>query len=129
MTEVTRLKRRLEDEFDAVRKRLLPPGRRAARRKRLGSTSASASMRSFRLMSPTSQGGTCQARRRRVPRAHLGDMAPSLGRRVASAWLIRRFIDPDAKFAGSPSPRTARSRRSASTSMARPPRRSAIVSP
>ena len=99
MTELARLKRRLEKEFDALRSSDFFPSE--------ASTEAEAAWVDFSkrldaLLSPDEPHET----RGKVPKL---DAAAYRGRtwatrrrlwvdRVASAWLIRRFIDPDAKF-------------------------------
>ena len=88
----------LQREIDAFMRSTSSRRRRASRPKRPGPTSSSASMACSR---PTSR-----TRLRRIPRL---DPAEYRGRtwatrrrlwvdRVASAWLIRRFIDPEARF-------------------------------
>ena len=99
MTELTRLKRRLEKEFDAVRASDFFPSE--------ASVEAEAAWldlgkRIDALLSPDEPHETAG----KVPKL---DAAAYRGRtwatrrrlwvdRVASAWLIRRFIDPDARF-------------------------------
>ena len=99
MTELTRLKRRMEKEFEALRANDFFPSE--------ASSEAEAAWLDFSkridaLLSPDEPHET----RGRVPKL---DPAAYQGRtwatrrrlwvdRVASAWLIRRFIDPDAKF-------------------------------
>jgi hypothetical protein len=99
MTELTRLKRRLEKEFDALRASDFFPSE--------ASVEAEAAWIDFgkridAVLSPDEPHETAG----QVPRLDAGKYR---GRtwatrrrlwvdRVASAWLIRRFIDPDAKF-------------------------------
>ena len=98
MTELTRLKRRLEKEFEALRQATSSRPRRASRRKQRGSTSASASTPSSRPTSRTRQRAACRDSTWPVPRPTWATRRRLWVDWVASAWLIRRFIDPDAKL-------------------------------
>ena len=99
MTELTRLKRRLQKEFDALRATDFFPAEASAEAE---AAWVEFSKRIDALLSPDEP----HESRGNVPRL---DAAAYRGRtwatrrrlwvdRVASAWLIRRFIDPDAKF-------------------------------
>jgi len=99
MTELTRLKRRLEKEFDALRAIDFFPSDASAEAKVAW---VDFSKRIDALLSPDEPHETAG----QVPRL---DNSKYRGRtwvtrrrlwvdRVASAWLIRRFIDPEAKF-------------------------------
>lgn len=99
MTELTRLKKRLEKEFDALRAIDFFPSDASVEAE---AAWADFSKRIDALLSPDEPHETAG----KVPRL---DAAAYRGRtwatrrrlwvdRVASAWLIRRFIDPDARF-------------------------------
>jgi hypothetical protein len=99
MNELTRLKRRLEKELDALRAIDFFPSESGIEAE---AAWTDFSKRVDALLSPDEPHGTVG----KVPRL---DAAAYRGRtwatrrrlwvdRVASAWLIRRFIDPDAKF-------------------------------
>jgi hypothetical protein len=99
MTELTRLKRRLEKEFEALRASDFFPSEASVEAE---AAWADFSKRIDALLSPDEPHETAG----HVPRLDAGQYR---GRtwatrrrlwvdRVASAWLIRRFIDPDAKF-------------------------------
>jgi len=99
MTELTRLKRRLEKEFDAVRASDFFPSEASVEAE---AAWVDLGKRIDTLLSPDEPHETAG----KVPKL---DAAAYRGRtwatrrrlwvdRVASAWLIRRFIDPDARF-------------------------------
>jgi hypothetical protein len=99
MTELARLKRRLQKEFDALRLIDFFPSEASMEAE---ATWVDFAKRMDALLSPDEPHETAG----RVPRL---DLAKYRGRtwatrkrlwvdRVASAWLIRRFIDPEAKF-------------------------------
>ena len=99
MTELTRLKKRLEKEFEALRANDFFPSE--------ASTEAEAAWVDFSkrvdaLLSPDEPHETRGQVPKLDPAAYRGRTWATRRRlwvdRVASAWLIRRFIDPDAKF-------------------------------
>ena len=99
MTELTRLKRRLEKEFDALRANDFFPSE--------ASSEAEAAWIDFSkridaFLSPDEPHEAGGGIPRLDPAKYRGRTWATRRRlwvdRVASAWLIRRFIDPDAKF-------------------------------
>jgi hypothetical protein len=99
MTELTRLKRRLEKELDALRAIDFFPSE--------ASVEAEAAWTDFSkridaLLSPDEPHETAGKVPRLDPAAYRGRTWATRRRlwvdRVASAWLIRRFIDPEARF-------------------------------
>jgi hypothetical protein len=99
MTELTRLKRRLEKEFDALRASDFFPSE--------ASSEAEAAWIDFSkridaFLSPDEPHETGGGIPRLDPGKYRGRTWATRRRlwvdRVASAWLIRRFIDPEAKF-------------------------------
>jgi hypothetical protein len=128
--EITKLKRRLQRDLDALRGIDFFPSEASVEAE---AAWVDFSKRIDAVLSPDEPHET----KGRVPRL---DPAKYRGRtwatrrrlwvdRVASAWLIRRFIDPEASSAGSPSRPSARRAQSGSTSTAQPSRTSVIASP
>lgn len=98
-TELARLQRRLQREYDAVRAIDFFPGEASAAAQSAWSDLA---RRIGQLLSPDEPHETEGRIPRLEPSQYRGRTWATRRRlwvdRVASAWLIRRFIDPDAKF-------------------------------
>jgi len=99
MTELTRLKRRLEKELDALRSTDFFPSEASVEAE---AAWVEFSKRIDALLSPDEPHEIAGKVARLDAAAYRGRTWATRRRlwvdRVASAWLIRRFIDPDAKF-------------------------------
>jgi hypothetical protein len=99
ISEVARLKRRLQKELEALRASDFFPSEASAEAE---AAWADFSKRIDALLSPDEPRDTMGKVPRLDPAAYRGRTWATRRRlwvdRVASAWLIRRFIDPDAKF-------------------------------
>ncbi len=99
MTELTRLKRRLEKELDALRASDFFPSEASVEAE---AAWVDFSKRIEALLSPDEPHETAGLVPRLEAAAYRGRTGATRRRlwvdRVASAWLIRRFIDPDASF-------------------------------